>query len=99
LEFKKDLPVAPTFLQQMHGSMIEVVVDVGGDTRSVTGELQFDPVDPDLGRVGRIMVADTDGDFEFLIPEASWDGAYQASSLPGCKFRISLAGTSSSPNE
>ena len=91
LEFKKVSPMSVTSLQQLHGSMIEVVLEVGGALRSVRGEGKFERGDPDLGRVLRVLVADQAGDFELLIPESSWEGNCDSSSLPGCKFKISLS--------
>ena len=90
LELKSPRAMPPTPLQQLHGSMIEVVLEVAGTIRSVRGRGLFDSRDADLGRVLRVLVADAAGDFELLIPESSWDGICQSSSLPECEFRISL---------
>jgi len=90
LEFKETRPMSPLSLHQLDGSTIEVVLDVGGVSRSVQGKGQFDAADPDLGRVLRVLVVDAPGDFELLIPESGWDGACESSSLPGCKFKLRL---------
>ncbi len=89
-EFKKKRKMGSIPLQQLHGAMVEVELDVGGATRSVRGECCFDS-DADLGKVLRVLVADRAGNFEILISESNWDGSLRPSSLPDCKFRISLA--------
>jgi hypothetical protein len=90
-EFKKvfDMPLGR--LQQLHGSTIEVELEIQGSLRSVTGQGNYDAKDPDLGSVLRILVSDPSGDFEFLIPESSWAGSLESSDLPGCDYRISLS--------
>ena len=91
------IPMSVASLQQMHGSMIEVVLEVGGALRSVRGEGKFDHDDPDLGRVLRVLVTDQAGNFELLVPESSWEGTCDPSSLAGCKFKISLSLSLSCP--
>ena len=93
LEFETTRAMNPSPLQNLHGAMIEVVLKIGGTSRSVRGEGQFDIDDADLGQVLRVLVADGAGDFELLIPASTWDGFCESSSLPECKFRISLPST------
>ena len=78
-------------LQQMHGAMIEVELEVLGSLRSVSGKGVYDESDPDVGPALRILVSDPSGDFEFLLPESKWGGSFESSDLPGCDYRISLA--------
>src|SRR5262245_9047249 len=70
-------------------STIEVEIAVGNEVRSIRGEARFD-VDPDLGQVLRVHVADKPGDFELLIPKANWKGIFRLSSLAGCEYKVSL---------
>jgi hypothetical protein len=90
-EFKKvfDMPIGR--LQQLHGTIVEVELEIEGSLRSITGQGKYDAKDPDLGSVLRILVSDPSGDFEFLIPESSWSGRLESSDIPGCNYRISLS--------
>lgn len=92
-ELETTRAMTPTPLVNLHGAMIEVVLDIGGTSRSFRGEGLFDSDDADLGQVLRVLVTDGAGDFELLIPASTWDGSCESSSLPECKFRISLAST------
>ena len=79
-------------LQQYHGAMIEVELNVQGSLRSVSGKGVYDTSDPDLGRVLRILVSDPGGDFEFLLSESKCAEMHlESSDRPGCDYRLSLA--------
>ena len=90
-EFKRvfDMPIER--LQQLHGAMIEVEVDVAGSLRSLSGKGIYDDNDPDVGPALRILVDDPSGNFEFLLLDSEWVGTFESSDLPGCDYRISLA--------
>ena len=90
-EFKKVFVMTKGRLQQLHGSTIEVKLEIQGRSRSVTGRGNYDERDPDLGSVLRILVSDPSGDFELLITESSWSGNLEVSELAGCDYRISLS--------
>lgn len=89
-EFKRWFAMPNGRLQQLHGTTIEVELDVQGSLRSITGQGSYHVNDPDLGSVLRILVSEPSGDFEFLIAESSWSGKLESSDLPGCDHRISL---------
>jgi len=78
-------------LQQFHGAVIEVELDIQGHLRSISGKGNYDPSYTDLGPVLRILVADSTGDFEILIAESKWSGRFETSNLAGCEYRLSLA--------
>ena len=78
------------FLQQFHGAMIEVELDVRGMMRSICGKGSYDDNDPDLGPVLKILVTDPSGNFELMIAESNWSGRIEASRKSGCDYRISL---------
>ncbi len=91
----KGVFVMPTRrLQHMHGALIEVELEILGSLRSVSGKGVYDESDPDVGPALRILVTDTCGDFEFLLPESKWGGRFESSDLPGYEYRISLANCS-----
>ena len=90
-EFKKVFVMPSGRLQQLHGSTIEVELEIQGSSRSITGRGNYDRKDPDLGPVLRILVSDPGGDFELLIAESSWSGTLESSDLAGCDYRISLS--------
>lgn len=78
-------------LQQFHGAMIEVELEIQGCLRSIAGKGSYDANDPDLGPVLRIAVLDPSGSLELLIAESDWSGQFEASNRSGCDYRISLA--------
>jgi hypothetical protein len=84
-----------TQLQQLDGAQIEVELEIQGELRCVCGKGVYDPRDPDLGRVLRIVVRDPSGNFEFLVADAKWTGQVQSSDIPGCDYRISFANSQS----
>jgi len=90
-EFKKVFVMPNGRLQQLHGSTIEVELEVQGCLRSITGQGNYDEKDPDLGSVLRVLVSDPRGNFELLIAESSWSGTLESSDLPGCDYRILLS--------
>gem|GEM_PF-2397437 len=90
-EFKKVFVMPNGRLQQLHGSTIEVELEVQGCLRSITGRGNYDEKDPDLGSVLKILVSDPRGDFELLIAESGWSGTLKSSDLPGCDYRILLS--------
>jgi hypothetical protein len=91
-EVKKAFDMPTGRLQQLHGAMIEVELDVSGSIRSISGKSVYDASDPELGPVLRIVVSDPSGSFEFLLTEAKWDGRLESSKLPGCDYRVSFTG-------
>ena len=96
LVFKKVFTMATQRLEQLHGATLEVHLDVLGSIRSVYGKGVFENDDPDLGPTLRILVNDPDGDFELIIPQSTWGGSFEASSRPGCDYKISLGAPLSS---
>ena len=90
-EFKKVFAMPIGRLQQFHGAMIEVELDIQGHLRAISGKGSYDADDPDLGPVLRILVVDSSGNFEVLIAESEWSGHIGVSKLPGCDYRLSLA--------
>ena len=90
-EFKRTVEMPSGRLQQLHGSIIEVDLEVQGSQRSVRGRGIYDTGDPDFGPTLRILVSDPSGDFELLISESNWTGCFESSELPNCDYRISLA--------
>ena len=90
VEFKQVVKTSHGPLSPLDGTMIEVEFPVGGGMRSVKGRGQYASGDPDFGNVLRILVADPQGDFEFILPESSWKGQPIPSELPDCDYRISL---------
>ena len=78
-------------LQHLHGAIIELELGLERDPSTVTGKGIYEAHDPDLGEALRILVRDPCGDFEILLSESNWSGCIEASSLPGCDYRISLA--------
>ena len=90
-EFKKVFVMPKGRLQHLHGSSIEVELQIQGSSRSITGRGSYDERDPDLGSVLRIVVSDSKGEFELLVAESSWSGTLEPSDLPGCDYRISLS--------
>ena len=78
-------------LQQMHGTMLEVQLEVQGSLRFVCGKGSFDNNDPDIGPALRILISDPCGDFELILPKSTWVGSLETSERPGCDFRITFA--------
>jgi hypothetical protein len=78
-------------LRHLDGRRIEVELEIQGSVRSICGKGVYDARDPDLGSVLRILVNDPSGNFEFLLADNRWSGSIEASDLPGCDYRISLA--------
>ena len=77
-------------LQQFHGAMIEVELEIVGRLRSVTGRGVYDACDADFGPVLRVVVSDPSGNFEVFLAESKWGGCFEPSALPGCDYRISF---------
>jgi len=78
-------------LQQFHGAVVEVELEIQGCSRSICGKGSYDANDPNLGPVLRIAVPDPSGNLELLIAEADWSGQFEASKRSGCDYWISLA--------
>ena len=77
-------------LQQFHGARIEVELDILGSPRLIRGSGAYDPCNPDLGPVLRILVNDSSGDFELLFAESEWTRwTVEVSRRPGCDYRFS----------
>ena len=90
LEFKKVPVMASGQLQQFHGAVIEVELEIQGSFRSISGKGSYEASYPDLGPVLKILVGDPSGDFEILLAESDWSGHFEKSKLPGCHYRLSL---------
>ena len=93
-EIKRTITMNHGPLHRLDGSMIEVQFSVGDSLRTIMGRGKYDFSDPDYGSVLKILVADPQGEFEFVLPESTWQGVPEQSSLPGCDFRISLVNRS-----
>jgi len=89
-EFKKVIVMSRTRIQEFKGTTIEVELEVQGKPFSVNGKGVYEPCDPDLGPVLRILVSDPSGNFEFLLPESMWADCIEPSDRPGCDYRVSL---------
>lgn len=89
-EFKKVFAMSKGRIQEFEGATFEVEIEVQGKLRSVNGKGIYDPCDPDLGVVLRILVCDASGNFEFLLPESKWADCIEPSDRLGCDYRISL---------
>jgi hypothetical protein len=90
--FHKEADMPSGWLQQYHGAIIEVELNIQGQPRTIKGKGVYDPRDPELGHVLRIVVSDRDGDIEFLLAESKCaDLPFEQSAQRGCDYRVSLA--------
>ena len=77
-------------LEQMHGSSIEVQLEVQGTLRVITGLGIYENEFPELGPALRILVSDPCGDFELIVPESNRVVCLSDSNQSHCDYRISL---------
>jgi hypothetical protein len=90
LSVERTFALTTTQLPRLHDARFAVEIEIQGELRYIYGRGVYDPNDPDLGSVLRILVDDPCGDFEFLIPEPEWSGRIESSHIPGCDYRVSL---------
>ena len=80
---------APRTLATLDGCCVAVHLVVQGREKFMRGWAAYE-ADADLGHTLRILIADPDGDLEFVVPASKWNGKILPGQAVGCDYLIRL---------
>ena len=78
-----------TRLATLDGSKVAVEMVSAGQRRVLRGRASYAD-DPQLGRVLKINIVQTDASLEFLLREDEWDGEILSGHEHGCDYQVCL---------